>query len=229
MRKVTLSKGAALWEVGDAARTIAVLERGTLGIKTASGLVGVASPRTVLGETAIFSVSGAEPKRTAALVALEDDTAVSEYPASMVKEAIDTGKDEVGPLVLATLIGQSCRNLLILISAHRNRVIVEAPLKTLMQTLIEKGRALPPMSDWNEFMIAFRFLYELREHTESLRESLTGKAQRAEASVKASEVVRDLFKGEDVASYLEALLKEERERDRWLERGGAATVTPPSR
>jgi len=229
MRKVTLAKGAALWEIGDSARNIAVLERGTLGIKTAQGLVGVASPRTVLGETAIFAVGGAEPKRTASLVALEDDTAVTEYAASRVKEAIDTGKDEVGPLVLATLVGQACRNLLIVMSTHRTRPIIEAPIKALTQALIEKGRTLQKLNDWNEFMLAFRFLYEVREHSESLRESMTGKAQRAEASVKASEVVRDLFKGEDVARYLEELLKEERERDKWLERGGAATVTPPSR
>jgi hypothetical protein len=212
--------------MGDSARNIGVLEQGTLGVKTAQGLVGIATPRTVLGEGAILSVGGGEQKRSASLVALEDDTVVTEYPASVVKEAIDANQDQVGPLVLSTLVAQICRNLMIVISAHRGREIVAVPLKTLLQTLIEKGRGLQQTSQWTEFMLAFRFLYELREYSESVRESLTGKAQRAEASVKASEVVRDLFEGKDATSYLEELLREEREKDKWLERGdpGAAPV-----
>ena len=65
MRKVTLWKGASLWEAGDTARTIAVLEKGTLGIRVGDELVGVASGRTVLGESAIFHLRGQELKRTA--------------------------------------------------------------------------------------------------------------------------------------------------------------------
>ena len=222
MRKVTLSKGAALWEIGDSARTIAVIEKGTLGIRTVAGLVGIASPKTVLGEVAIFSLEGQEQRRTAALVALEDDTSVTEYPAAMVKQAIDTGKDQVGPLILATLVGQTCRNLLIVISTHRRRSVVEAPLKALMQSLIEQGRGVQPIGDWKEFMVVFQFLHQLRDYTEQLREQMIPGVGRAEASVKASEVVKDLFKGADFAEYLEELLREEREMDKWLERGGAA-------
>ena len=39
-RKLTLSKGAFLWDAGDAARTFAVLEAGRLGVKTERGVVG---------------------------------------------------------------------------------------------------------------------------------------------------------------------------------------------
>jgi CRP-like cAMP-binding protein len=219
MRKVTLSKGAVLWETGDTARTIAVLEKGTLGIRSGQGLVGVASARTVLGESAVFTVHGEDHKRSATLYSLTDDTAVTEYPAEMVKQAIDGNKDQVGPLILGTLVSQSCRNLLIVVTAQRNRSMVELPLKALMQSLIEQGRALKGVGSWEDFFTSFRFLYELRGYSEGLRESLVSKKARAEASVKASEVVKDLFKGaKDVAEYLEDLMREERETEQWLER-----------
>lgn len=219
MRKVTLSKGAALWETGDTARTIAVLEQGTLGIRSGQGLVGVASARTVLGESAVFTVRGEDHRRTATVFSLTDEAVVSEYPAEMVKQAIDGGKDQVGPLILATLVSQTCRNLLIVVTAQRNRLMVEIPLKALMQSLIEQGRAVKSVGTWEDFSTSFRFLYELRDYSEGLRESLVSKKARAEASVKASDVVKDLFKGaKDVAAYLEDLMKEERETEQWLER-----------
>ena len=224
MRKVTLSKGAALWEIGDTARTVAVIEKGTLGVRTAAGLVGIATTRTVLGEASIFTVEGEDQKRTAALVALDDDTLVTEYPAAMVKQAVDAGKDQVGPLILSTLVGQACRNLLIVISTHRRRPLLEVPLKTLMQSLIEQGRQVKPTSEWKDFMLSFRFLHDLRDYTENLREELTAGVGRAEASVKASDVVKDLFKGDDFRGYLEELLREEREMDKWLERSGSAVA-----
>ena len=223
MRKVTLSKGAALWELGDTASNVAVLEKGTLGVRTAEGLVGIASARTVLGETAILTLSGEAQKRSATLVALEEDTAVTEYPAAMVKQAIDAGKDQVGRLIMTTLIGQACRNLLVVVSTHVNRSLIEAPLKALMQTLLEQGREAKPVTDWQEFMTHFHFLAELRDYTLATREKMTSALDRAEASVKASGVVKDLFKGADIAEYLEELLRDERESEQWLERGGAGT------
>ncbi len=223
MRKVTLSKGAALWELGDTARNVAVLEKGTLGVRTAQGLVGIASARTVLGEAAILSVSGETQKRSATLVALEDDTAITEYPAAMVKQGIDVAKDQVGRLIVTTLIGQACRNLLIVISTHKSRPLVEAPLKALMQSLLEQGRAVQPATDWQEFMTAFHFLSELRDYTLASREKLTGGLGRAEVTVKASEVVKDLFKSADLAEYLQELMRDERETDEWLERGRSST------
>ncbi len=67
-------------------------------------------------------------------------------------------------------------------------------------------------------------LYELRDYSESLREKMAEKTSRAEASVKASEVVKDLFKGADFQEYLEELMREEREKDQWLQRGGAGAA-----
>jgi len=219
MRKVTLSKGAALWEAGDGARTIAVLEKGTLGIRAGGELVGVASGRTVMGEAAIFTIRGESQKRTAELFSLEDDTAVTEYPAEMVKSAIDAGKDQVGPLILRTLISQACRNLLIVISEHRNRPLVEGPLRSTLQALIEQGRNLKPMVKWDEFMTTFSFLHDLRDFTGQLRARHGGKASQAEASVKASDAIKELFKGDDVKGYLEELIEEERQTEQWLDRG----------
>lgn len=226
MRKVTLSKGAALWEAGDAARNIAVLEKGTLGVKMGDNVVGVAAARTVLGESAIFSVVGEEVKRTAALVALQDDVQITEYPAIMVKQAIDAKKDQVAPLILSTLVSGACRNLLIVVSGQRNRAIVEKPLKALMQGLIEDGREVKSVGTWDDFMVTFRFLFQVRDYTEALRKEMGGAAQ-AEASVKASEAVRELFKGQDVQSYLEELMKEEAERDRWLVKASDAWAFVP--
>lgn len=227
MRKVTLSKGAALWEAGDAARNIAVLEKGTLGVKMADAVVGVAAARTVLGESAIFSVVGEEVKRTASLIALQDDVQITEYPAIMVKQAIDGKKDQVAPLILSTLVSGACRNLLISVSAQRGRAVLEKPLKALMQGLIEDGREVKNVGTWDEFMTTFRFLYHLRDYTESLRAEIGGAAQ-VEASVKASEAVRELFKGShDVQGYLEELMKEEAEKDKWLVKASDAWSFKP--
>jgi hypothetical protein len=72
-------------------------------------------------------------------------------------------------------------------------------------------------------MTHFHFLAELRDYTLATREKMTSALDRAEASVKASGVVKDLFKGADIAEYLEELLRDERESEQWLERGGAGT------
>jgi hypothetical protein len=47
-----LGKDAVLWEQGDVARDVAVVESGRLGIRTDSGIVGIALPRMVVGESA---------------------------------------------------------------------------------------------------------------------------------------------------------------------------------
>lgn len=227
MRKVTLSKGTALWEAGDAARNIAILEKGTLGVKMGEAFVGVSAARTVLGESAIFGVGGEDQKRTASLIALADDVAVTEYPAIMVKQAIDSNKDQVAPLILSTLVSGICRNLLIVVSAHRNRAIVEKPLKALMQGLIEDGREVKKVGSWDDFMVTFSFLFHLRDYSETMRLEMAGVSTQVEASVKASEVVRELFKGQDVQGYLEELMKEEAERDKWLVKASDAWAFKP--
>jgi hypothetical protein len=64
----------------------------------------------------------------------------------------------------------------------------------------------------------------MRDYSEKLREQMAERTARAEASVKASEVVKDLFKGADFQEYLEELMREEREKDEWLQRGGAGAA-----
>ncbi len=86
VRKLTRARGDFLWESGDHARTIALVDKGKVGGHMGGRLVGVVYPRMVLGEGAILDAEGAPSPRTATVTALEDDTQVSEYPAAMVRQ-----------------------------------------------------------------------------------------------------------------------------------------------
>ena len=68
MRKVTLSKGDFLWEAGDVARNIGIVESGKLGIRSARGIVGIVTPKMVLGESALLMLDGQAQTRSAAVV-----------------------------------------------------------------------------------------------------------------------------------------------------------------
>ena len=61
LRKVTLSKGAFLWDAGDSARTLAVVEKGRLGVKTEKGYEG---PAVVCAVTFV-PIAGYIPTRAA--------------------------------------------------------------------------------------------------------------------------------------------------------------------
>jgi CRP-like cAMP-binding protein len=75
---ITLNRDTVLWEAGDAARAIGVLDKGRLGARTDKGLMGVMLPGMVLGDSALLG-DGAE-RRTATIYALNDDTVVSRLP-----------------------------------------------------------------------------------------------------------------------------------------------------
>ncbi len=217
MRKVTLSKGAALWHAGDAACTIAILETGAVAIRTPQSLVGVASARTLLGESALFSVGGAEQQRTASIAALEDDTTVVEYPPERVKAAIESGDAQIAPFLLRTLIGQICRNLLIVLSGRSLPPVVETPLVGLMESLVAQGQEVVVPSTWDDFMLSFRFLFDLRDHTGRLREQLAPQVDQMEAAVKASDLVTSLFREPEALGFLNDLIQEEKEHSRRLD------------
>ena len=57
-RKVTLGKGAYLWDAGDSARNLAVLESGRLGVRAEGKLIGLITPKMVLGESALLTLDG---------------------------------------------------------------------------------------------------------------------------------------------------------------------------
>ena len=68
MRRVTLSKGDFLWEAGDIARNIGIVETGKLGVRSGRGIVGIVAPKMVLGESALLMLDGQAQLRSAAVV-----------------------------------------------------------------------------------------------------------------------------------------------------------------
>lgn len=217
-RKVTLAKGAFLWEEGDHARNIAVLDQGKLGVRSGGTLIGIIYPRMVLGEGAVLTLEGEAHPRTASVMALEDDTVITEYPAGMVKQALDLGKNEVGTRILNTLLGQTSRNCLLMMHAHRDRPIVAGPVRGLLQGLAECVKEVPRISNWKEFLVAFRFLFRLRDDSAAMRSMLSPRVD-ADDLLKASELVKQMFAGHDIASLLDDFISAEKEKDEWLTRG----------
>jgi CRP-like cAMP-binding protein len=217
-RKVTLSKGAYLWDSGDTARTLAVVEKGRLGVRANDKLIGLIMPKMVVGEAALLALDGEQQERTATVVALEDETVVSEYPASMFRQTFDTGNFSVGHLILLTLIGQTCRNHLLVISAHRDRAAVAALLKGEVRALGDMAGQVKAVITWDEFIWTFRYLVAIRDHSDATRTRLVQHlADDSEMLVRASDMMRDLLRGQDVVTYMEEFIAADRERDKWLE------------
>ncbi len=129
-RKVVLSKRASLWEAGDAARSIGVLESGRLGVMTDRGLVGVVLPGMIVGEGAVFTLAGEKHTRTASVFALDDQTTVAEYSIFLVKQAIDDGRYDFAQELLLGLIVQACRNFELTISANEHRPLIAPSIRS---------------------------------------------------------------------------------------------------
>jgi len=220
-RKVTLGKGAYLWDMGDSARNLAVLESGRLGVRSEGKLIGLITPKMVLGESALLTLDGSAHNRTAAVVALENDTTVSEYPASMFRHTFDAGNHSVGHLILMTLIGQTCRNFMLIVAAHKERLAVASLLKGEVQALGQAAGEARNIKSWDDFIWTFKYLYHHRDHSDRMRTELVQYlASDSDALIKASEMMRELLKGQDVVNYLEEFITAERERDKWFEARG---------
>jgi CRP-like cAMP-binding protein len=220
-RKVTLGKGAYLWDAGDSARNLAVLETGRLGVRAEGKPIGLITPKMVLGESALLTLEGSSHNRTAAVVALENDTTVSEYPAAMFRHTFDAGNHAVGHLVLMTLIGQACRNYMLIAAAHKERQAVASLLKGEVQALGHTASEAKKIKSWDDFLWTFKYLYHVRDHTDAMRTELVQYlAGDSESLVKASEMMKELLKGQEVAAYLEEFIQAEREKDKWFEARG---------
>lgn len=220
-RKVTLAKGAYLWDAGDAARNLAVLETGRLGVRADGKLIGLITPKMVLGESALLTLDGSSHNRTASVVALENDTSVSEYPAAMFRNTFDAGNHSVGHLILMTLIGQTCRNYMLIVAAHKERQAVASLLKGEVQALGQTASEAKKIKTWDDFLWTFKYLFHLRDFSDRMRTELVQYlAGDSESLVKASEMMRELLKGQDVASFLEEFISAEREKDKWFEARG---------
>ena len=219
-KQITLSRDAVLWEAGDLARDIAVVVSGRLGVRTERGVVGVALPHMVLGESALFTTSGNAGPRTATIFALEEGAQVVAYPASEVRATIEAGDDAVGREVLNTLLGQICRNLLMVISARRNEPLVDAPLRALVEGLIQDARRERRFPSWERFMVVFSFLCSLRDLSDRLLDALGPEpSQRLEMVENAAQALTQIGEGVDILPVVEAFLEAERAKAEWWARG----------
>lgn len=216
MRKVTLSKGDFLWESGDVARNIAIVESGKLGIRSARGIVGLVTPRMVLGESALLMLDGQAQTRTAAVVALED-AAVVEYSASLFRQTFDSGRHDVGHLILLSLIGQVCRNYLLVMAAHGEKLVVAGLLRGQIQAMGETAAQCRQIDKWEDFIWTFNYLVHLRENSDRMRDELVTTAlAETEALNKASEMMKSLVQGKDILPHIQAHIDADKARAQWF-------------
>lgn len=216
MRKVTLSKGDFLWEAGDIARNIAIVESGKLGVRSARGLVGLVTPKMVLGEAALLMLEGQAVTRSAAVVALEDASVV-EYSASLFRQTFDAGRHDVGHLILLSLIGQVCRNYLLVMAAHGEKLVVAGLLRGQIQAMGETATQCRQVNRWEDFIWTFNYLVHLRENSDRMRDELVTTAlAETEALDKASAMMKSLVQGEDILPHIQAHIDADRVRAQWL-------------
>jgi hypothetical protein len=218
MRKVTLSKGDFLWEAGDVARNIAIVESGKLGVRSTRGIVGIVAPKMVLGESALQMLDGQAQLRTAAVVALED-TVVLEYSAALFQNTFESGRHDVGHLILLSLIGQVCRNNLLVMAAHGEKLVVAALLRGQVQAMGETAAQCRQIKTWDHFVWTFNYLFRLRENSDRMRDELvTTQMAESEALIKASDMMKSLVQGKDIVPHIEALLDADRAKAEWFTR-----------
>lgn len=218
MRKVTLSKGDYLWEAGDVARNIAILDSGRLGVRSGRGIVGVVTPKMVLGESALLMLDGQAQLRSAAVVALED-SAVTEYSASLFQQTFESGRHDVGHLILLSLIGQVCRNNLLVMASHGEKLVVAALLKGQIQAMGETAIQCRQIKTWDQFTWTFNYLVHLRGNSDRMRdELLTTQVAETEALGKASEMMKSLIQGQDIVPHIEALIAADKAKAEWFTR-----------
>lgn len=213
---VTLSKNAVLWEEGDLARNVAVLQKGKLGARTAQGLVGILWPGMVLGESALFTAEGRAERRSATVLALEDDTIVEECSPESLRDQLMEGDSTLTGKVLTTLVGQISRNLLMVVAARRGYAYVDEPLTSLVKGIVLSARHAPALRSFETYMATARYLYDLREFSDRALQNLgPDPAQRADMIASASAVFSELFAGGEALPALEDFLRAEREKSEW--------------
>jgi CRP-like cAMP-binding protein len=219
---ITLGKDAVLWHAGDGARELAVLESGRLGAQAERGLIGVIWPRMVLGESALLADPSAPPEsRSITVVALEDETRVSCYPAAAVRDAIVGGDDALARTVLDTLVGQICRNLLLVLTVRKGEAYVEQPLTGLVHGVIEEAQRRAPIASWEGFLRTARFLSDLRDVSDRALAALGPDVASLDGQVEsASQLLEQILQGREAPSRLSDFLAAEREKAAWWARSG---------
>ncbi|MEW6365615.1 MAG: cyclic nucleotide-binding domain-containing protein [Acidobacteriota bacterium] len=211
-----LSKGAVLWEFGDLARSIAVVEQGKLGIRTEKGdVIGVVLPKMILGETAIFTLDGQAPRRTATAFAMEDYTQVTEYPVLVVKGMVESGNLAIISQILKTLTGQVSRICLVLSGANRDRPVIRSTMQGLLTGIVHSAKELGTITTWDDFFRAFRFLSIFRDELGRLcGDFMPGAAVQSETLDKLSTTIKEMFGGDDsIVLQLEQFVDASREKE----------------
>ena len=214
-RKLTLSKNAYLWEEGDQARNIAVVEQGKLAVRSGDEVIGIVLPTMVVGEAAINS-NGDGSRRSASAIAIEDDTIVVEYAPARIKESYDNAETAVGQQILITLMGQTSRNLIMVITSEDVHPLTVAPVKGLLNGMVGSLDALQNVRDWKSFLTAFHVLTSFRDASEHLRRTLITKVTESVLE-RATATMKEHFSGSDILPTLEDFFRAEKERAEWLE------------
>lgn len=219
-KRIILGDGATLWETGDVARDIALVESGKIGVRTAAGVVGLVLPGMVVGETALFSLDGERLTRTATLYALEDETRVVATPAEEWRASFEGGDSEVVEPLVKTLVGQICRNLLMVVSARRGDPYVDLPLNALLRAVADDASRPLSARTWASFMVTFSFLSDLRDLSDRILSRLGPEpTERLELIEAASQALAVLGGHTDTRPMIEAFLEAERQRALWWAKG----------
>jgi hypothetical protein len=222
-RKLTISSGGLLWDKGDASHTIAYVEAGRLGVRIGGKLLGIVWPEMVLGESSILAIEGDPGEwdakartitRTATVFALDNDTKVVEYPASLCRQLFESGDTQLAVAVLRNLVGQICRNCLLILSSPATRGASATAVKGLLLSSVQPLEELASLRTWLDFMRLFHHYHGLREHTSVLLPYfITATSERSDIIMKASAQVHALFADHDLLGYLVRFLEAEGEKE----------------
>jgi hypothetical protein len=220
-KMITLSRDTVLWESGDVARSIGILEKGKLGARTERGLMGVMLPSMVLGDSALLA-AGAE-KRTATIFALDDATEVTEYPVSEVRADFEAGSEDLMKHIILNQVAQICRNMLMVKATRRGQALIDEPLGGLVDGLLKDVPRVSPLRTWQNALDTCRLLQDLRALSDRLMDQLgPTPEQRPEMIVNVSQSLTQLSLGKDVRPIVEAFIDAERQKADWWTKGGAA-------
>lgn len=218
MRTVTLTEGEFLWEKGDVARYISVIDSGKLGVYAEGKLVGLLTKGMVFGEGALSLLDGQIPLRSAGVRALEASS-VTEFSPANFKATFQAGKPDVGRAVLTSLIAQTCRNNLLILASQSSDFVIAQALRGQIQAFSQTAAACRNVGDWDAFTSAYTFLSRTRDHSDTLRNELVRGAQsETESLTKASAMLKDLVDGREVAAAVESFLAADREKQAWFTR-----------
>jgi len=178
----TLPAGSVLWWQGDTASSLAVVEKGCMGVRAEGRLIDVAIPGTVLGEASLLTLDGTAGKRTADVIALQPDTEVVEHPAAALG---GTGDPHVTATVLRTLFYQTARNVLLVRAARAGDSLLSDTAAGMAHAAARAHRRVGTVSGWDEFLATFRFAYRWRECSDALCADLAPAGSWTPASVRS--------------------------------------------